>query len=104
MERSEDARIWLRQNGYDDVAAKIDRIIDRWQKEGKATRRNWWDILAGGRDGRPRSVAGVEFPVLRAAQKRKGLPVTPNAVSRNRKEKVPSVRISGRWPQDAAAD
>lgn len=104
MAHSEDARTWLRANGYDDLADKIDSILERWAKQGKATRRNWWDILAGGAGGRPRVVDGIEFPVLRAAQKRKGLPVTQNAISRNRKETVPDVRVSGRWPRSAAEE
>lgn len=67
-----DARTWLRANGYDDVADKIDAIIEDWRKRGVTTRRNWWDVLAGNRAGKAAVVQGVEFPVLAAARRRKG--------------------------------
>ena len=47
MGRSEDVRQWLRNNGYDDVAGQIDKLMDKWAREGSATRRDWWQILAG---------------------------------------------------------
>ena len=96
---SKDARSWLRANGYDDVADKIDSILDRWAQTGNSTRRNWWQILAGAGGGHPRRVAGVDFPVLRAAQRRQGVPVTKNAISRNKRETPPPVLSTGRWPQ-----
>jgi hypothetical protein len=96
---SKDARSWLRANGYDDVADKIDSILDRWAQTGNSTRRNWWQILAGAVGGQPRRVAGVDFPVLRAAQRRQGVPVTKNAISRNKRETPPPVRSTGRWPR-----
>nr|VFJ88766.1 MAG: hypothetical protein BECKH772A_GA0070896_100113 [Candidatus Kentron sp. H]VFJ90327.1 MAG: hypothetical protein BECKH772B_GA0070898_100095 [Candidatus Kentron sp. H]VFJ97001.1 MAG: hypothetical protein BECKH772C_GA0070978_100103 [Candidatus Kentron sp. H] len=43
-----DARQWLRDNGYVDVADTIDALMDDWRQQGKKTRRNWWDVLAGG--------------------------------------------------------
>ena len=64
--------MWLRTNGYLDVADQIDRVMLRWKAEGKATRRNWWEILAGYKDGKPRMAGGVTFPVLRAARIRQG--------------------------------
>ena len=97
MAHSEDARHWLRNNGYDDIADTIDRVLDKWVREKNHTRRNWWDILAGDSNGKPRNVAGIDFPVIRAAQKRQGRPITPNAISRNKKESVPEVWSTGRW-------
>jgi len=91
------ARTWLRENGYHEVADLIDSIIAEWKVQGKATRRNWWDILAGGPDGEPLAVAGRVFPVLRAAQLRRGRPVTKNAVRRKRREKAPPIGKTGRW-------
>lgn len=92
-------RWWLMQNGYEDVAQKIEEFIKKWQKEGKKTRRNWWDILAGDKKGNPRKIEGVEMPVIKAAQIRMGVSTSKNAVKRNRKEsKAPSVLPSGRWP------
>ncbi len=99
MAQSEDVQRWLRSNGYDDIADQIDTLMQRWAKEGNSTRRNWWDILAGNLDGRPRKVAGIEFPVLRAAQLRQGRSVTKNAIARSRKEVVPEVWATGRWPK-----
>lgn len=83
------ARSWLRVNGYDDIADMIDKIYAEWEKAGKKTRRNWWEILAGDKDGKPRKVAGRKFPVLKVAQERQGLPVTRNAIRRSRIEKAP---------------
>jgi hypothetical protein len=93
-----DARVWLRQNVYDDVADMIDAVMQRWEDEGKNTRRNWWDTLSGGADGRPYTVDGKEFPVLAAAQRRQGKPVTGNALQRSTRETPPPVRETGRWP------
>lgn len=75
-----DVRAWLRNHGYAHVAGLIDEAEAGWAHAGKRTRRNWWDILAGGNLGRPRRVGGIVFPVLAEAQKRQGLPVTANAV------------------------
>lgn len=81
---------WLVENDYADVASLIDKVQAAWQVQGKRTRRNWWEILAGDARGDPRSVAGQTFPVLRAAQLRQGVPVTSNALCRNPWEKVPA--------------
>jgi hypothetical protein len=92
--------VWLRANGYDDVADDIDRVMATWKAEGKATRRNWWEILAGKADGTPRVAGGITFPVLRAARIRQGLdPNVPDVVQRNPKEVPPPVRVSPRWPK-----
>src|SRR5258708_6271536 len=84
-----DARVWLRQNAYGDVADMIDAVMQRWETEAKSTRRNWWDTLAGGTDGRPFTVEGQEFPVLAAAQRRQRKPVTRNAIKRSAREAPP---------------
>lgn len=91
------ARQWLRTNGYDDIADLIDEVINEWRLAGNGTRRNWWDVLAGRKDGKPCVIAGREFPVLRVAQIRQGKPVTENAIIRNPEEEVPSIAITGRW-------
>ena len=99
MAQGEDARTWLTENGYADVARLIDRAIEVWRSDGLKTRRNWWDILAGDRLGHPRKVRGREFPVLRAAQLRQGRRVTENAMFRGEKTKPPRIVRSGRWPK-----
>ncbi len=66
------ARQWLRDNGYADVAAEIDEVISSWREAGKTTRRDWWETLAGRRDGSPRRAGGREWPVLAVARKRQG--------------------------------
>ena len=91
------ARSWLRTNGYDDIADQIDAILEEWRVAGKKTRRNWWDITAGDKNGNARRVASRQFPVLRAAQLRQGRPVTKNAILRSRREKAPPVLVTGRW-------
>jgi hypothetical protein len=92
-------RDWLRQNGYEDVRELIDEVIAELAAKGSKERRNWWDVLAGGKDGAPIVVAGREFPVLRAAQIRQGKPVTPNAIYRNENEQPLDVVRTGRWPK-----
>ncbi len=95
------ARQWLLDNHYQDVAALIDEITREWKLAGKQTRRNWWQILAGDTKGNSRVVEGRSFPVLRAAQLRMGVPVTPDAICRNPREEVPPVTVTGRWRKRA---
>jgi len=97
MSDKEEARVWLRKNGYDKIADLIDEIMSEWKEAGKSTRRNWWDILAGDKNGKPKNVAGREFPVLKVAQSRQGKPVSKSAISRSRKEEKQSVWKLARW-------
>jgi hypothetical protein len=85
------------ENGYEDVAALVERAIASIQAKGKKSRRNWWDILAGGKDGRPRVREGIEFPVLQAAQRRQKRPITENAIARNPDEEPPPAVDQARW-------
>ena len=98
------ARQWLRQNAYEDVADLIDEVVEEWKAQDKNTRRNWWDVLAGDVNGKPRVVAGRRFPVLRAAQLRQGVNVTENALCKNPMEEIPPVRVSRRWSASAATE
>ena len=70
MKKPEDVRTWLRAKGHEDVVVEIDAALRKWAREGKKTRRNWWDILAGNKDGNPRRVLGIAFPVLAGARRR----------------------------------
>ena len=90
-------RHWLRLHGYDDIADLIEEIIAEWRREGRATRRNWWDILSGDKEGQPREVGGREFPVLASAQRRQGKAVTKNAIQRSRNEPLPLLPEKTRW-------
>lgn len=90
------AKQWLLANNYLDIAMLIDEVTSQWQADGKLTRRNWWEVLAGDAKGNPRTVAGLEFPVLRTAQRRQGLPVTKNAICRSPNEGAPVVRVTRR--------
>ena len=90
-------RKWLIQNNYQDVAESIDIVMNGWLEKGTHTRRSWWDVLAGGKNGSPRTIEGITFPVLRSAQLRKGVPVTNNAIYRNQLETFPTIRKNGRW-------
>jgi hypothetical protein len=87
----------LRRYGYDEVADLIDEIIGEWARAGLSTRRNWWDVLSGDKDGKPRVVAGRSFPVLASAQRRQGTAVTKNAVQRSRNEPLLLVPENSRW-------
>ena len=51
-------REWLVENGYQDVALEIDRLVDKWKADGKQTRRNWWEVLAGDKHGNPLARSG----------------------------------------------
>jgi hypothetical protein len=91
------AREWLIENGYQDVADQINEVLVALKSSASRERRSWWDILSGGRNGKPRIVAGREFPVLYAAQRRQGKPITPNAVRRRKREVPPEIQATGRW-------
>ena len=97
MQSNTSIRKWLVLNGYSDVAGLIEIIMNGWKEKGKKTRRNWWDVLAGGKNGRNRIIEGVVFPVLKAAQIRKGIRISDNALCRNENEIVPQPLINGRW-------
>lgn len=99
MGKTQDIRAWLREHKYEDVAKLIDDALSQWAREGVNTRRNWWDILCGGRDGQPKNFGGRDFPVLRAAQIRQGRPITANAICRDSKEEPPAAWKTGRWPK-----
>jgi hypothetical protein len=90
-------REWLRTNGYADIADLIDQAISKMAGRGSKQRRNWWDILSGGTNGKPCVCEGIEFPVLRVAQVRQGTEPTPNAISRIKGEQPPDVIATGRW-------
>jgi hypothetical protein len=91
------AHRWLLINSYGDVAAKIDKVVSRWARKGKKTRRNWWDVLAGTKNGKPKTIEGVAFPVLRAARERKGWDSTAESISRNPSEMAPPILEQPRW-------
>ena len=94
------AREWLRDNGYADIATMIDKIMDDWKTSGKKTRRNWWEMLAGDRQGKPRRLGTYEFPILKSVRIRQGLPHTPNAIQRDEEKEVPpKPRTTARWPK-----
>lgn len=97
MQTSESAREWLRTNGYEEVAAMIDEIMAEWKAQGKGTRRNWWQVLAGDNRGNPRRIAGRTFPVIRAIRKRQALPKSDNAQSNAPREAAPKIKPQVRW-------
>src|ERR1700722_4072089 len=70
MKRQGDVRAWLRTHGHQEVVVKIDAAMGKWAREGRKTRRNWWDVLAGDKNGNPRKVLGIAFPVLADARRR----------------------------------
>lgn len=91
------AKEWLLQNNYTAIAKLIDEVVAEWKAQGKATRRNWWEILAGDTNGNPRIIAGRAFPVLRTAQLRQGVPVSSAALCHNPNEEAPPIRVTTRW-------
>ena len=97
MSKNESARDWLRANGYEQTATMIDEIMAEWKAQGKATRRNWWEVLAGDHHGNPRKIAGRTFPIIKAARKRQALPRSDNEQSNKPREAAPKVRRQARW-------
>ena len=96
---STNAKTWLREAGHGDIADKIAKLEARWRKAGKATRRDWWQVLAGSSKGTPTTVGGITFPILRAARDRQGLdPVRGALGCRKGAPAPPPVRVGGRWP------
>ena len=93
------AREWLRANGYAHVADMIDQVLAEWRATGSRQRRSWWQVLAGRKDGTSVIVAGREFPVLAAAQRRQRVKISKNAIRNRLREKAPPIRTSNRWPQ-----
>lgn len=92
-------RSWLRENSYVDVADLIDTVRAELKAKGSKERRSFFEVLAGGKDGKPIVVNGHEFPVLKSMQLRQGKPVTPNAIQRNAHEQPPDVAPTKRWPR-----
>jgi hypothetical protein len=92
-------REWLSQNAYEDVVSLIDEAMAKMASRGSKQRRNWWQTLAGGVNGKALTVEGILFPVLQAAQRHEKKLVTRDAICRNPDEKVPPVRKTGRWPR-----
>lgn len=92
-------RQWLAANNYSDVTAKIDKVMGIWEKAGKNTRRNWWDVLAGSKDGKPKMIEGVLFPVLCVARARKGWKATTQCLQRNTNEDPLPVMAQPRWKE-----
>ena len=88
---------WFKEHGYERDAQEAEDVIDRLKAIGSKERRNWWDVFAGGKDGKPLTVAGHTFRVLAVAQMRQGKPVTSNAVPRSPGEPDPPGFRPGRW-------
>jgi hypothetical protein len=94
-----DARTWLKQNGYTDVAEIIESFISYNKARGSGERRNYWDLLAGRMDGECFEKHGFKFPILasvRASRKPSYKP-TAKAIQRNKIEKVPIPVKQARW-------
>jgi len=96
-------RDWLTNNSYEDVAALIDQAIAQMKARGSKQRRNWWDILSGGVGGTPCICEGIEFPVLRVAQKRQHKQVTKNAIAVRNRQEPPAPSKTGRWKKEEVA-
>ena len=93
----ESARAWLARNGYEEYSALIDEVMAAWEAKGSKERRDWWLVMSGGPNGKPRVVGGRTFPVLAAFQERQGQPVTENAERRSANEVTPSIQKQARW-------
>ncbi len=98
VDASLSCRQWLILHGYGQVERYIHKVMQEWKRNGIRTRRDWWLILAGTAEGKPRYVAGHAFPVLKAARRRQGFP--PNvegAIERSPHELAPNIERQNRW-------
>jgi DNA adenine methylase len=98
----EKAKAWLARNGYEDYVALINTVEAEWKAKGSKERKNWWLIMSGGVDGRPKKVCGRLFPVLAAFQERQGRAVTENAERRTANEIAPKIQKQTRWTGKSA--
>lgn len=92
------------ENGYLEIAEMINEIQTEWKISGKHTRRNWWEVLSGGKNGASRTIYGRVFPVLQAAQIRQGKPVTKNALKIDGEREAPAIIGNGRWKKVSITD
>jgi len=92
-----DARVWLRENGYVEIVEMINAIMAEWKTSGKRTRRNWWEVMAGTKAGKPRVIEGRVFPILAAARERSCLPPVASALRRRTDERAPDRKLQARW-------
>ena len=92
-------RKWLRENSFQYIDDTIAEVEAEFKASGSKERRNWADVLCGGKDGSPFTIAGREFPVLAAAQESRGRPVTSNAIRGEEHQPFPAPRRTGRWPK-----
>ena len=92
-------RKFLREYRYMNELGLVDKVEAELRASGSKQRRNWWDVFAGAKDGSPMTVNGHEFPILRAAQIRQGVPITANARCNDEDEIIPPVKASKRWPR-----
>ncbi|MDL2267746.1 hypothetical protein LJC46_07150 [Desulfovibrio sp. OttesenSCG-928-G15] len=97
MSQNTPIREWLHKHDYEDIAELIEQVMAGWKRKGTKTRRNWWAVLAGNKNGTPKVIEGVTFPILKTAQARQGMTVTDNALCRNETEVAPGVVTGGRW-------
>lgn len=91
------ARSWLLENGYFAVCEMIDSIMAEWKAEGKKTRRDWWEVIAGDKKGRPRTVAGRKFPIIAAARSRQNLNPCKWSLRKSRQERALPMVPQQRW-------
>ena len=80
----------------------ITTIMQGWRDKGLATRRDWWNVLAGTEAGKARTDSGFTFPVLAAARRRKGWPPVDAEQRRPGETPAPPIVESGRWPKPKA--
>jgi hypothetical protein len=94
---AETAREWLARNGYLDEVKKIDRIVEKWKTDGVKTRRNWWQVLAGGVSGKPKVIQGIKFSVIKSIRERMGLSPVNHAIYNSKSESAPQIEKQIRW-------
>lgn len=97
MSKTTPIREWLHKNSYGYIVDLIEQVMAGWKLKGTKTRRNWWAVLAGNKNGTHKVIEGVKFPILKTAQARQGMTVTDSALCLNETEVAPGVITGGRW-------
>jgi hypothetical protein len=93
------AREWLKENGYSDIADMINAYIAHIKSLGSGERRNYWDLLVGRKDGECCMNHGFKFPILESVRKARRPNWKPSihAIKRNNSEVIPAPVIQKRW-------
>ena len=93
------AKNWLIQNNYPEVVKIIDDYVAYNKARGSGEKRNFWDLLAGRKNGDPVNRNGFVFPILESIRtaRKPNFPNAKSAIKKNKREIVPPPIEQARW-------